>query len=190
LWLLAAGGALGAVIAHVVVDVAGDYLLARDAYDGIAHDSRTLLLGLLAIGTLIAASRTVFSMLDRHRGTSGSFLTAVRDALGHPARFAAAAAAIAILGMVAMESLDCIVGGRIADVADLFGGSLLLGAVAAAVSGALCGWGAHRLVRSLAARELPIAAFIIAAFRAVDRAIAVVSFTRDRKRGPPAPIPG
>lgn len=210
LWLLAAAGVLGAVAAHVVVDVAGDFLLARDAYDGIAHDSRALLLGLLAIGTMIAAIRTVFSMLDRHRGTSGSLLATVRDALGDPARFATAAAAIAILGMVAMESLDCVVDGRIADLTDLFGGSLLLGAAAAALSGALCGWGVHRLVRSLAACERPIAAFIIAAFRPIDRALAVaiVPFTRDRaraprgggralsfarrgrKRGPPAPIPG
>jgi hypothetical protein len=47
-------GAIAAVFAHLAIDGFGDVLLSHDAYDGVAHDSRAvvvvLALGLLACG--------------------------------------------------------------------------------------------------------------------------------------------
>ncbi|MGA8534320.1 MAG: hypothetical protein WB615_09465 [Candidatus Tumulicola sp.] len=205
--LVAVAGALAAAVAHVVIDVAGDYLLARDAYDGIAHHSRALLLAIVGVTLLAGAVKAIFDILDRRCSSTTSTLAAVRDALGNPLRFALASAAVAIVALVAMESFDCLLSGRIEDVGDLFGGSVALGAGTAAFAGALCGALVHRVVRFVARYEAPIAAFIVAVFnlkaiseslpraqrrfgasRTVNRALLLSR--QERKRGPPCPVSG
>ncbi|MEO6835400.1 MAG: hypothetical protein ABI231_05765 [Candidatus Tumulicola sp.] len=208
LCLIAVTGALAAAVAHVAIDVAGDYVLARDAYDGIAHHSRALLLAAVGVAILIAAIRTIFDILDRRCDSKPSVLAAVRDALGDPARFAAATAGVAIVALVAMESFDCLLTGRIDGVTDLFGGSVLLGTGAAGLSGTLFGLLAHRVARAIADRELPISAFIVAAFSRLSLRPAPLPLAQNRaratrsvgralllsrracKRGPPVPISG
>jgi hypothetical protein len=208
LCLVAVAGALAAAAAHVVIDVAGDYLLVRDAYDGIAHHSRALLLAVVGIAVLVAVVRAIFEMLDRRCSSTTSVLAAVRDALGDPLRFAVAAAVVATVALAGMESFDTFLSGRAIDeVGDLFGGSVLLGAGTAATAGALCGWLVHRFVQVVARYEAPIAAFIVAAFelaiaseslpRAQRRfstsrtmARALLLSQQGRKRGPPAPVFG
>jgi hypothetical protein len=207
LCLVAVAGALAAAVAHVAIDVAGDYLLVRDAYDGIAHHSRALLLIAVGVVILIAAVRVIFDALDRRCSSTTSMLAAVRDALGSPVRFTLASAAVATIALVGMESFDCSLTGRIGDVGDLFGGSVLLGAGSAVIAGALCGWLMHRFVRLVAQYEAPIAALIVAAFnlgltaaalplslrpfgasRTVGRALLLSR--QGRKRGPPRPVFG
>ncbi len=206
--LVAVAGALAAAAAHVVVDVAGDYLLVRDAYDGIAHHSRALLLAAVGIAILAAGVRVIFEMLDRRCSSTTSVLAAVRDALGNPVRFALASAVVATVALAAMESFDSSLSGHVIDdVGDLFGGSVLLGAGTAAIAGAVLGWLVHRFVRLIAHYEAPIAAFIVAAFelqlttgsspRAQRRtggsrtiARALLLSRQGRKRGPPRPVFG
>ncbi len=199
---------MAAAVAHVVIDVAGDYLLVRDTYDGIAHHSRALLLAVVGIAILVAVVRSIFEILDRRCPSKTSVLAAVRDSLGHPLSFALAAALFATVALVGMESFDSFLSGRaIDDVGDLFGGSVLLGAGTAAIAGGLCGWLVRRFVQVIAQYETPIAAFIVAAFelaleteslpRAQRRfgmsrtmARALLLSRQGRKRGPPAPVFG
>jgi uncharacterized membrane protein len=207
LCLVAVAGALAAAAAHVIIDVAGDYVLVRDAYDGLAHHSRALLLAIVGVAVLIGAVRAVFEVLDRRCSSTTRLLAAVRDALGDPVRFALASAAVATIALVGMESFDCSLTGRIDDVGDLFGGSVALGASTAIAAGALFGWLLHRFVRLIAHYETPIVAFIAAAFnlgtfamplplrharfdalRAPD--CAVLLTRQGRKRGPPLSVFG
>ena len=131
-----------AAFAHVVIDVAGDYILVRDAYDGMAHHSRALLLAVVGLAVLAGAVRSIFELLDRRCASTTSVLAAVRDALGNPVHFALASAAFAIVALVGMESFDCWLSGRpVDDVGDLFGGSVTLGAGTAAIAGRVSdGW--------------------------------------------------
>lgn len=204
---VAVAGALAAAVAHVVIDVAGDYLLTRDAYDGLAHNSRTVLLAAVGIAVLMAAIRTIFDALDRRCGSRISLLALVRSELGRPWRFVGASVAVATVLLMAMEAFDCSLVGHVDGLDDLFGGSLLLGLTTVAITGLLCGWGVHRIARRIARYEAPIAAFILAVLnlgspapaagstrqrmgepRRVSRALLLSR--RRHKRGPPLPIPG
>jgi hypothetical protein len=199
---------MAAAFAHVVIDVAGDYILVRDAYDGMAHHSRALLLAVVGLAVLAGAVRAIFELLDRRCASTTSVLAAVRDALGNPVHFALASAAVAIVALVGMESFDCWLSGQpVDDVGDLFGGSVILGAGTAAIAGSSFGWLVHRIVRLIARYETPIAAFILAAFdlrltteslphaqrrlgawRTMARALLLSQ--QGRKRGPPRPVFG
>jgi hypothetical protein len=205
--LVAVAGAIAAACAHVAIDVAGDYVLPRDAYDGIAHHSRAMLLALVGLAVLVVAVRAICDILDRRCGSTRSTLAAVRNAVGNPIGFTLAAAAVAVVTLVGMESFDCSLTGRVDDVGDLFGGSVALGASSAVAFGALFGWLTHRCVRLIAKYEAPIAAFIVAVFRLVrgtsamrpasrrtrtprTLAYALVLSRQGRKRGPPRPVFG
>jgi len=205
--LVAVAAALAAAAAHVVVDVAGDYLLARDSYDGIAHHSRALLLALVGLALLVAAVRSICDLLDRRCGSTTSTFAAVRSALGNPVTFAIASAICAVVALAAMEWFDCSFGGRIDDIGDLFGGSIALGGGTAVLFGAVAGWLTHRCVRLIAKYEAPIAAFIFAVLNVVfpvallgpsrqrvvvsrTAAYALVLTRQGRKRGPPRPVFG
>ncbi|MBV8372712.1 MAG: hypothetical protein JOY69_05585 [Candidatus Eremiobacteraeota bacterium] len=198
---------MAATVAHIAIDVAGDYLLVRDAYDGVAHHSRTLLLAIVGIGVLAAAVRAIFEALDRRCPSKTSLLAAIRSALGNPVSFAVASAAVATVVLIGMEAFDSSLTGQLADLEDLFGGSVALGAGTAVVVGALFGWLVHRIVGAIARFEAPIVAFIVAAFNlrivSAPRAVAYRRFgepiavgralrlsRQGRKRGPPAPVFG
>lgn len=200
---VAIAGALAAAIAHVVIDVAGDYVLVRDAYDGIAHHSRTLLVAAVGVAMIVVVVRTIFDALDRRGASTISLLTLLRGALVRPFHFAVASTGVALGSLVAMESFDCALAGHIDDIDDLFGGSLLLGIVTVLATGMLCGWLVHRLLRWIAAYEAPIVAFILAVLRpggasaaalapqyaahiAPDLNRALLRSQRRHKRGPPA----
>jgi hypothetical protein len=153
-----AGVALGAalcaaLLAHVAIDVAGDYLLPHDSYDDIAHDSRAVVacavLGLVlgALGCAVGAA------LRRARGSEFAFCAGLRDACPPGAlQFAITVNGLTFLILGAMEALDVtLAGGRIDDVGDLFGGSLLLGGLIAALCALAAAFGTrvalHRLAR-------------------------------------------
>ncbi|MGB8520744.1 MAG: hypothetical protein WCD38_11345 [Candidatus Tumulicola sp.] len=205
--LVAVAAALAAAAAHVLTDVAGDYLLSHDAYDGVAHHSRPVLLALAGLVLLVAALRIICDLLDRRCSSKTSMLAAVRAALGHPAVFAVASGAAAIAALAGMEFFDCSLAGRIAGIDDLFGGSVALGGGTALFLGAACGWIIHRCVRLVAKYEAPIAALIGSVLKlATGIPVAVTSQCRaatvpciayaliltrqGRKRGPPRPVFG
>lgn len=201
LCLIAVAAVLAAVIAHVAIDVAGDFLLPHDAYDGIAHESRPLLLAIVGTVFLVSAARAIFQMLDRCYGSRRSALGAVRDALGSRLGFAIFAAAAAVAALVAMETLDAALAGQVDDVADLFGGSIALGAGSAVAIGLAVGSLLHFWLDVLARYEIPIATFIAAVFKPASASAApssahhrpqatpvsrgVALSRQHRKRGPP-----
>lgn len=118
-----------ALIAHVTIDVLGDYLLAHDTYDDLDHSSRELVaFGTLLI-TLLGAAFAVAAAVREARGSENAFCRALRSALPTSAGiFTAGATATAVLALCGMEFGDALVAHqRIDDVGDLFGGSVLFG---------------------------------------------------------------
>jgi hypothetical protein len=207
--LVAIAAAVAALVAHVTIDVAGDYLLARDAYDGIEHQSRAVFVVAIAALALVAGSRLLFDLLDRRCSSTASLLRLVARDLGSPGAFVLQTIALAFVTLAGMELLDCAAAGTpVDDLADLFGGSLALGLTATFASGALAGWLLHALVRALARREPELADLVYrivfatpqaaAEFRGVTRerdartAIerALMLSRRGTKRGPPLLAPG
>lgn len=158
---VAVAGALAAAAAHVVTDIAGDYLLARDAYDGVAHHSRPVLLAAAGLVLLVAAIRIICDLIDRRCNSRTSMLAAVRGALGHPAVFVLASGITAVVALAGMEYFDCSLAGKVVGFDDLFGGSVALGAGTALAFGAALGGLTRRCVRLCAKYEAPIAAFIV-----------------------------
>jgi hypothetical protein len=206
-WLIAAAAAFAAAAAHVFVDVAGDYLLAHDDYDDVAHHSRLIVLGLVAALAVVAALRVFGEILESKTRNPRTLLYCLRRSVGNPMLFCAQTSLLTILAMVAMEALDCALSGGVKDPAALLGGSIPLGGGSAAAIGALFGSLAHRFVGWLADREPEIAALIVAAFRvrivrvgylrAATALPATPPLRRElllsclgRKRGPPIPSPG
>jgi hypothetical protein len=206
--LVAVAATLAALLAHVAIDILGDYVLAHDAYDGVDHQSRAIFVVATLVLALGIAARVVFELLSKGSGSHASLLRAVRANFGTPARFVLQTILLATVTLAGMELLDCVLSATPVDgIEDLFGGSLSLGLGTVLVTSALTGWLAHRLVRLLADRETQIAALIYR-FVFASTALPVVAgmahrawpsatierslllARRGSKRGPPLPIPG
>jgi hypothetical protein len=128
--LMLVGAACGAaLLAHVGIDLAGDFLLARDAYDGIDHRSRSEVFVIaVALGSA-ALIRTLWLALDEARtGRARSRPTFAAVFGQRPWRFALAVVALTIPALAGMEFFDIVAdGGRLDDPLDLLGGSAWLG---------------------------------------------------------------
>jgi len=207
--LVAIAAAIAALLAHVAIDVAGDYVLAHDAYDGIDHQSRAVFAVAILLLGLGLGARLLVHLLDRRCGSTASLRRIVSRDLGTPAAFVAQCAFLAIVTLAGMEFLDCASSGtRVDDVADLFGGSMWLGVGSTIAVAALTGWFVHAVVRLIAAREPELAKLVYrlagaaadaaAASRPVRRTRggssvlerALMLARRGSKRGPPLAIPG
>jgi len=196
----------GALLAHVVIDIVGDYVLARDAYDGITHGSRVVLSVGLAALVLAFGACLLFDLISRQCSSRVSLLRQVRESLGGPIPFVAQSTAVCIAALAGMELLDCFAANAMpAGVNELFGGSYLLGLTAACCAAVLSGWFVHATATFLSKREPEIIAFIRCLMaRALpvfenarvdcvhqpySIARALLLATRGRKRGPPLPTP-
>jgi hypothetical protein len=197
----------GALIAHVVIDIVGDYVLARDAYDGVSHESRLILIVGVVSLMLAVAVRLVLDLLDRRCGSRASLLRLVRDSLGQPLPFIVQSIAVGVVAVGAMELFDCLIAHAIPHgLNELFGGSYLLGLSAVSATTALSGWLVHRVATRLSEREPEITALIrwlvalipaavddvrvatgVRTLRSIARALLLS--TRGSKRGPPLPTP-
>ena len=184
-----AAACLAALAAHIAIDVAGDFVLAHDAYDDPAHGSRWLA-SFAAAGLGLAGFWAVLrAALAETRGSNGALRSALRAAMPlGPAGFAALVAAIALPLVLAMACLDASFSGiAIDDAADLLGGSIPLGAGLTVAFGMAAGLGVHRLLTLLCRFHRSIVravgAFVRPA-RAASRAlrILVASNTQDRPR--------
>lgn len=120
---------VAALLTHVAIDIAGDYWLAHDAYDTLAHHSRlATLIGISALALALLGAIVAHAFADV-RGNRG----ALRDALealvvGRALPFVAGVVFVSLLALVAMETLDSLLGtGKIEDAADAFGGSIAFG---------------------------------------------------------------
>lgn len=142
---------LAALAAHISIDIAGDYVLVHDTYDDPAHGSRWLASFAVAVSALGALALLWRAVLAETRGCRGALRAALGAAVPpSAATFAVTVALAALPLLVGMAWLDDLCAGiEVDDVADLFGGSLPLGAgmtIAFALAAAL---GVHRLVAFL-----------------------------------------
>ncbi len=162
-----------ALFAHVAIDVAGDYLLPHDAYDDVAHGSRSLVIGAVAAILMLLASLAFWAAIREARGSVDAFRNAVRSWLDlglHKTLLATLACTTVIL--IVMECIDVRAAGRpIDDAGDLFGGSIVLGGACVALFASFASFGIRALVRVLAG-----------AGRALVRALASVFAARIRPR--------
>lgn len=119
--------AAGAAIAHLMIDVIGDYALAHDSYDDLQHGSRLVVSAFAFLIALLLAGRGLricCEIAARNRFRLPVTTAGWREGL----RCVLASIATALAVVPAMEYLD----GRFGDMpvrslADAFGGSLLLG---------------------------------------------------------------
>jgi hypothetical protein len=202
LWLCAAVTA--AVIAHVAIDVLGDFALTADSYDNLRHGSRELasfvafilavtlaLRGLRACCEIAAANRTRI-LLPAHR---------LRDGIG----FVLAAIAAAVVLVPAMEWLDGRLDGTpVLSLSAEFGGSLSLGLGTTILCAAIVAFAAYAIARWLISHRDSIATIIETLLRRFNANASASGYERARriaaprrrtvhalrlsKRGPPVAI--
>ena len=116
-----------AAMAHVAIDVVGDFALAHDSYDNLAHGSRELVTAIALLAALVLALRGLKSCceiaaLNRRRILRISF--GLRQTFGYLAGTVLASCA----AVPAMEWLDGRADGVAIDrLSDAFGGSVALG---------------------------------------------------------------
>ncbi|HEY7981667.1 MAG TPA: hypothetical protein VID19_09270, partial [Candidatus Eremiobacteraceae bacterium] len=114
---------VAAAAAHLLIDYIGDFALAHDSYDGMAHHARTLASAVVLIVAIGGILRLLWSALDDGHASTGTFRALVEPVLKLPVwRFAAAVTVVALLAVIAMESADALLDGvRIDDFADVLG---------------------------------------------------------------------
>jgi hypothetical protein len=120
---------LAAALAHLAIDVLGDFMLAHDAYDGMEHTSRSVFACLALAAAVAFAFRQLIGALDVRDAGRRRTMNVLRAAV--PRRllpFVVVTAACAIVALCAMELIDARSAGvAVDDAGDLFGGSLALG---------------------------------------------------------------
>jgi len=136
------------VLAHLAIDIAGDYLLPLDTYDVLAHGSRaatTLVALLVACTAMWAIGR---SALAEVRGSPGALRKTLASALpSSPWRFIAIVAALSAPILLGMGALDASLAGHdLDDIGDLVGGSFLLAGVCDVLVAALVAWVVFRFI--------------------------------------------
>jgi ABC-type glycerol-3-phosphate transport system permease component len=193
-----------AVIAHVAIDILGDYALTADSYDSLRHGSRelasfvafilavTLAVRGLRICCEIAAANRTRILLPAHR---------LRDGIG----FVLAAMAVAVLLVPAMEWLDGRVDGApVLSFNAAFGGSLWLGLGTTILCSAIVALAAYAFARWLISHRDSIATIIETLLRRAAGKASSCGYERARriaaprrrtvhalrlsKRGPPVAI--
>lgn len=203
-WLGLCAAAAAAVLAHVAIDVIGDYALTADSYDNLRHGSRelassvafvlavTLAVRGLRICCEIAAANRARILLPAHR---------LRDQIG----FVLAAVAGAVVLVPAMEWLDGRVDGApVLSLSAAFGGSLWLGLGTTVLCAAVVALAAYGIARWLISHRDSIATIIETLLRRATGSDSPSGYERARrvlaprrrtplalrlsKRGPPAAI--
>ena len=195
-------GAIAAVFAHLAIDGFGDVLLTNDAYDGVAHDSRAVVV-VLALG-LLACGLGRFLIAHVHRPTlSRLAIRAQLRALVPRSRvqFMLSVIVTTSVLLVGMEAADTVASGAWPDdLRELMGGSFSLGLSAialcavgvAAIVRECCSWLAHAeslfvaLERFIEALPIRPQAIYFGVHRSDAFARRTLAFARsDWQRGPP-----
>ncbi|HTV73540.1 MAG TPA: hypothetical protein VME66_07550 [Candidatus Acidoferrales bacterium] len=142
---------VAALLTHVAIDVAGDYWLARDAYDTLAHHSRlATLIGISAIAVALFAAIAARAIADV-RGKRGALREALEALVGGSATlFSLRVAVLSLAVLIAMETLDSLLAtGTIEDLPDAFGGSIAFGLAFALPISLTVAFGTWKLARSM-----------------------------------------
>lgn len=155
-------GAISAILAHVVIDVAGDYLLLHDAYDGMEHHSRAIFAAIAVALASVVVLRFVWEALDRRCTSLTEVLRRLRAARGaSPWRFVAFVVAVAFVALLAMEYADALSDRVVIDgFEDLLGGSILLGLGSVVFVSAAVAWCVRLALHALADWEPVLAALL------------------------------
>jgi len=146
--VLCAAAAAGAV-AHLLIDVFGDYVLAHDSYDGVGHGSRILVTALALVIAAILAARAVRSCIAvaAENGNRAAVQPAEHGARG---RFVFGVIASGLVIVPAMEWADgWIAGAPVLGLGAAFGGSLLLGIGSTTICAAIVASTVYAMVRWL-----------------------------------------
>ena len=196
---------VAAAVAHVAIDVAGDYLLSDDAYDHVAHQSRAIVaVAAVACGlvVLLLATWNAFDEGPSRLSPRCRSIPAI-PAFGW---FAPAVAMLTLALLVGMEVDDAwVASGQLIDFDDALGGSLWLGGVTVAIVSFICAAAAWCFARWIAGVGAALAAAITGLFvlrvrppqtpsarvrRLATAAVRTISPLADRsaKRGPPSTI--
>src|SRR5262249_54274594 len=125
--LLVAAAAASAALAHVVIDVIADYLVPHASFDDVgSHGSRELIVSIAvgAAGIIALRGFRLCCEAAARRGVRAP--EAPRWPLG--VWFVLATVALACAAVPAMEWIDTLLAGQpLGDLADAFGGSVILG---------------------------------------------------------------
>lgn len=166
--LIIIAASLAALIAHVGIDLAGDVLLVRDAYDGIGHDSRAV----IAVIVILSSSATLLAWLAgawreaTGRPHAGALLATAMPRRALP--FVIAVAGCGFVILLGMELADTLCAGRaVDDLGDLLGGSPALGAAVTALAAgavALSMLGLGRLLSGSRAALIRVLTILLTAF--------------------------
>ncbi|MFY9718254.1 MAG: hypothetical protein WAK16_01305 [Candidatus Cybelea sp.] len=202
--LILCAAAAGAALAHWAIDIVGDYALAHDSYDNLAHDSRGLISGIaLTIAVVLAARglRHCCEIAIKYRARAPQAPVGARAVLG----LLIAAVAVTLILVPAMEWFDGrLDGAPVQSLSAAFGGSLLLGIATTAICASLVGALVYALARWLVAYRDAIATVLETLLRrngdaVLRRAYKLESspLTFDRapdalrisRRGPPVTLP-
>ncbi|HLI95063.1 MAG TPA: hypothetical protein VKT72_03130 [Candidatus Baltobacteraceae bacterium] len=205
--LVALAASCAALLAHIAIDVLGDFMLAHDTYDGVSHGSRAISIVAIAIVALALVLRMAFVLIDRGCASRTTVTCSVRRALGPSLFFSLQTSFAAVVLLAGMEYFDC-AGAHvsIAAISQLFGGSMVLGLGTTVAAGLCGGFIIHRLARILTDYEPQLVALmmrLIPAASAREAALPASIVTCDciatayalllsrcgGKRGPPAATP-
>ncbi len=171
--LVLVAGAISAILAHLVIDIAGDYLLPHDAYDGMEHHSRAVFAAVAVAIAAIVALRFVLEALDRRCASLTELLRELRAARGASSwRFVAWVIAVAFVALLCMEFTDALSDRVVVDgLGDLLGGSILLGLGSVVSISLAVAWCVRFALHALADWEPVLAALVERLLgRDVDRA--------------------
>lgn len=155
-------GATSAILAHFVIDFAGDYLLRHDTYDGIEHHSRAVFAAVVVALAALVALRFLWEALDRRCTSLTELLRRLRGARGASAwRFVALVVMVAFVTLIAMEYADALNDRVVVDgVEDLLGGSISLGLGSVILVSVAVAWCVRFMLHALADWEPVLAALV------------------------------
>jgi hypothetical protein len=156
---VACAAALAAAIAHVAIDLAGDFVLAHDEYDDIGHGSRLPASEIALLLGLLLALRLLLRAGSNAAVARGALRRAVLVLIGRrPWAFASIVAATTLVATALMEFADTVTAGSArTDVAALFGGSIPLGCGIAIAVALVVAFGLRRLLVFVAGSDAAIA---------------------------------
>jgi hypothetical protein len=157
--------AAGAALAHTAIDVVGDYALAHDSYDHVAHGSRDVVSAAALILAVVLAGRGLRACCEI-ASVNRSRILVPRLRLPAILGFVAAAVAGSAVLVPAMECLDGrLAGAPVLGLDDAFGGSLLLGLATTVVCAAAVALLIYAVVRWLISHRDSIVTIIVTLLR-------------------------
>ncbi len=203
--LILCAAAAGAALAHFAIDVVGDYALAHDSYDDLAHSSRGLISGVaFAIAVFLAARglRHCCEIAVKNRACLPAAVGRGRDLLG----FLMAAVAASLALIPAMEWFDGrLDGAPVNNLSEAFGGSLLLGIVTAVICVSLVAALVYALAHWLISYRDAFVTVVATLLRPIANAVPHLTYKLERspltlrrraphalrisRRGPPVALP-